>query len=281
VKTGLRMTRLSTGVLFPAFVRWPSTQAEFVITYFRPNNPFPSWVFGGAVEALGDPGRCSADIFAYTWVALEAGPAPPLRPGLGLEPLSDELAKVVRDRFVRRSGGLALEALGVHARGGGCAQVAAEFSALGLTRESSIFVLLRETKPLAVFVVDRSDPALNLSELLNCIKAVVLEPEELPGEVLREAIAHLGGVYRRSSIPVLVHPEHYARSEGFAVEKSYALWVLRSSAADDFGAYVLRRTKRAYWKLLARVLAGRLGRVLRRWAAPAGRTRPPAVTHPN
>ncbi|MBW2084049.1 MAG: hypothetical protein JRI39_13505, partial [Deltaproteobacteria bacterium] len=46
--------------------RYPSAAMKYAICYFRPQNRFPRYAFGGFAEHLNEPGGCSLYEFAYT-----------------------------------------------------------------------------------------------------------------------------------------------------------------------------------------------------------------------
>jgi hypothetical protein len=84
----------------------------------------------------------------------------------------------------------------------------------------------------------------NLSELLNGIKILIIDPENLPWEDLSLAVAHLTGVYQLDHIPLLIYPSTYNDMINVPCEKKYQMWilnVLHYPSANEFVEYLQRR----------------------------------------
>ena len=81
---------------------------------------------------------------------------------------------------------------------------------LGFLRKLKAYSLVHEYCLKAVLIVNESDVGVNLSELLNSIKALIVDPKNLPWETVSVAVAQLTGVYHLDSIPLLVYPSTYS-----------------------------------------------------------------------
>ena len=54
--------------------RLPSAHMDYVMCYFRPENRFPDFVFGGFAKTLKNSQGCSMDLFSYlTYTRLSLG----------------------------------------------------------------------------------------------------------------------------------------------------------------------------------------------------------------
>jgi hypothetical protein len=135
--------------------------------------------------------------------------------------------------YKHRSGGLLLHALGLGSKAHGEDSLRKTYSKLGFKRDWVVYSLIHKGSLKAVLVVNQSDLGVNLSELLNCIKVLVVDTENLPYEVLSIAFHQLTDIYRMDELPVLIYPSDYLEARGIACEKHYALWILSMSEGGD------------------------------------------------
>ena len=113
------------------------------------------------------------------------------------------------------------------------------FIKAGFKRDCRTYCLCIEGQRVAFFIVNQSDMGFNLSDLLNGIKIIVLEPEKLPWAQLSAAINHLSVIFTTEKIPVLIFPDNYLASQNIAAEKQYALWILQlRRGGDDYFLYM-------------------------------------------
>jgi hypothetical protein len=112
----------------------------------------------------------------------------------------------------------------------------------GCIRKWTAYSLVHKGSLKAALIVNQSDVGVNLSELLNGIKAIVVDSENLPWEVLSAAVAQLTGVYHLDTIPLLIYPSTYADINGIPREKEYHLWILNGLRhPTEFPEYMQRR----------------------------------------
>jgi len=220
-----------------------STYLDFVIAYFQPSNRFPSRVFGGAAEYIGNPKGCSVDTFAYLHFSPSQGLAVDLPPAWRLVEASPEDLQELEDFYEYESGGLMLTALDLIPNGEYPDTLSAEFQRAGLKRERHLLSLRKEDLLTAIFMVNISDVGLNLSDLTNCIKVIVLSPETLTGDVLLTALDLLCARFSKKDPPVLIYPAAYAEVTGISCEKKYNLWVLNSQYGDHYFKHLERLFK--------------------------------------
>jgi hypothetical protein len=211
---------------------------NFVFCYFRPENKFPNRIFGGFARQLNNPGGCSLDTFAYFHLR---------RPRQGewdmppLWELTQTLPQDLREMggyYRRESGGLMLSALDLEPHVADRNQLSREYQKLDFKRESHLFSLKKNGCLKAIIMVNISDIGLNMSNLTNSIKAIVLDSDDLPRNVFFEALARLSTKYEEDEIPVLVYPVSYAESHDIAYEKLYTMWVLSMRHTDDYFSYL-------------------------------------------
>lgn len=221
-------------------LRLPSATMDYVVCYFRPTSRFPSRIFGCFARELNNPQECSMDLFSYlpyTSLSLHAR----LPVGYTLEECSEgdfwELTRFY-DHF---SGGLFLNALGLNIKDSVDPALETLFEEAGLYRRLKAFSLSSNGELDAVLIVDQSDLGFNLSELLNSIKVIVTNPEELPWSVLSLAIAQLTGEYNMEKVPVLFYPSSYVETKKIPFEKQYQLWVLNVQNANQYMEYLQKQ----------------------------------------
>ena len=215
-----------------------SAHMQYVFCYYRPDNKFPDRIFGGMGRRLKDPSRCSLDTFAYFHFRR------PFPGGSGL-PLLWELAETraedlqeLESFYRQESGGLMLDALdlgqGMTDRG----ELSREYRKLGFKRESHLFSLKKNHNLKAVIIVNVSDIGLNMSNLTNAMKVIVLDNDDLPKEVLLAALTQAAASYDENEVPVMVYPVNYAEAKGIVYEKLYTMWVLNMQNTDDYFSYL-------------------------------------------
>lgn len=222
----------------------PSAKMDYVMCFFRPENKFPERVFGGFARDLKNPRGCSLDIFAYLTVASGGGSVPlPESWSLRRAALSElwELTHFYR----RMSGGLFLDVLNApSAPGGESLQEVSERH--GLMRQWSIYALMYEDRLAGVMVVNQSDFGVNLSEILNSITVMVIEPGLLTKEVLLTAVSQLAAIYSMDKVPLLIYPDDYAASHGVPAEKRYSMWIVDMHHSNLFLEFMQRKFRMKY-----------------------------------
>ena len=71
-----------------------------------------------------------------------------------------------------------------------------------------------------------SDIGLNLSDLTHCIKALVLDSQHLPPEILLAALHQVCRTTGQKDVPALIYPLSYAEKHSIPFEKTYDLWII-------------------------------------------------------
>jgi hypothetical protein len=117
------------------------------------------------------------------------------------------------------------------------------YNKLGLIRELKTYSLTSYGKLNAVLIVEKSNLGLNLSELLNSIKIVVTNPEDLPWDVLSIAIGQLASIYNKVKVPVLIYPFDYVDARQIPYEKQYQLWIFNLRYGDEYVEFMQRKLR--------------------------------------
>jgi len=222
--------------------RFQSSRIQYAITYFRPENRFPNLVFGRFAKRVKDRQACSVDLFSYISVGnrfLDIR----LPRNWYLERLSESDRDELREFYRTHSGGLLVDAMSLNSGGKINEDLETMYSRHGLFRRMNVYALKRGEETMAVLIADHSDRGLNLSELLNCIKVIVLRGCELPWKILHKAVSQLAQKYDMEKIPVMCYPSQYLEEKGVPCEKSYQLWILSVDAGDEFMEYMHQRLR--------------------------------------
>ncbi len=224
--------------------RLASAHLHYVFCYFRPNNRFPKRIFGGVARHIGDQQRCSLDDFAYFHHSRSDEQPAPLPGGWSLSEATAEDFDELAGYYQSVSGGLLLAAFDLDAQRQQQEQLRAEYQSIGLTLERRCYALKQGELLKAFIIVNLSDIGLNLSELTNCIKLIVIDQVDLTREILSTAVAQLAEQFAKLQIPVLLYPNAFAKQQNFPVEKLYTLWILDLEALDDYFSFCERLLRR-------------------------------------
>ena len=99
------------------------------------------------------------------------------------------------------------------------------YNKIGLTRDSKVYSIKHQGIIKAALIVDTSDLGVNMSELLNSIKIIIID-NTLPWPILQKAVSEAGRIYGSDSIMVLIFPFNYLGQQGVECKKRYNFWVL-------------------------------------------------------
>ncbi len=225
--------------------RLPSSGTDYALCFYRPDKRIPNMLFGGFARMLDDPQGCSTDLFCYlpyTGYSINLE----LPRGWRLEESTPyDVAEL--NRFYRTvSGGILMKALGFDGEDYYSSSVEEAYGRIGFLRKVKVFSLFHEQKLAAVFLVDRSQRGLNLSELLNSIKVFVVDPENLHWDVLSVAISRLTNEFRMNQIPVLFYPREYVEAEDIPYERLYSFWTLNMKSLHRYIDFIQNKLRISY-----------------------------------
>jgi len=217
---------------FDGFDRMKSIGMRYMVFYFRPENRFPNYFFGGLARAFNDPSRLSLDIFAY--LNLDVSKSVSLQEGWTISESKPSDIQELRREYKRISGGLMVDAFCLDAEPSG-ESIENLYRRHGLMRKCNTYILKSDDRTMAYLILDRSDRGINLSDLINSIKVIVPEGSDLPGEILRSALCECGKAYGTRTVAVQVFPCEYMDRIGFKYSKKYVMWTLDT---NHFGTYI-------------------------------------------
>ncbi len=220
--------------------RFYSLHMRFLIGYYRPENKFPARVFGGAARKMKDPKKCSVDACAFFHYKNTSS----IKHGFSGQ---WELAETRREDLVElenfyehESGGLMLSALDLEPEMGDFDELVKEYLKLGFKRQRLLFSLKKNNILKAVAMVNISDIGLNLSELTNGIKVIVLDSDDLSKEVLYWMLSLVTEKMRQENTSILLFPATYAKHKDIPYEKIYNMCVINTQYSDYYFKYIDR-----------------------------------------
>lgn len=118
------------------------------------------------------------------------------------------------------------------------------FNKAGFKRDFRTYCLSHTDRQIAFFIVNQSDVKINLSDLINGIKIIILEQDKLSRLIFSAAVHRLSHFFNEKSIPLLIYPSHYLPSQNIHEEKQYTLWILDTNyAGEEYLAYMNRIMK--------------------------------------
>jgi hypothetical protein len=240
---------------FDGLYRMPSIGMDYMIFYFRPDNRFPDYFFGGFCRDFNNPKGCSMDQFAY--LPGSTSKVKELPSDWKISRCSGGDMEELSKWYEHVSGGLMVESF--------CLKGAAEdeepleetYARSNLKRSCSLAKLAHAGKTKAYFLVDQSDTGVNLSDLLNSIKVMVADGEGLSKDILMGAVGSLEKLYDTGKVPVLIYPAAYADERSIAYEKKYNLWVLNSQYGDDYSEHMKQKAQFKIGKMIAAYISSK------------------------
>lgn len=226
--------------------RLPSTNIDYMMVYFRPENKFPDRVFGGFARSRENVGVCSMDRFCYlpyTAIPLKTS----LPQGWRLNECSELNLWKLNLFYRRRSGGHLMDAMGMVQKSQSDKSLEETYGRLGFLRKWQAYSLEYEGELAAVLIVNQSDFGFNLSELLNGIKVFLVNPEHTSWAVLSTAIGQLLLAHRMEKVSILFFPSDEAQAKEIPFEKHYQLWIYDARFVDQFVQYMKRKFRIKDW----------------------------------
>ncbi len=219
------------------FHRLYSTHMNFIGCYFRPDNRFPSRVFGGCAREINTPKACSVDSFVY-FCFPRTCTQPDLSEAMALTKTQPEDLLELENFYEYESEGLMLQALDLKPDMIDNDNLSKEYHRLGFKRERILFSLKKNDVLKAVIMVNVSDIGLNMSNLTNCIHVIILDAKDLPINTIYICLSMLSKYYEQDEIPVLLYPISYAQSQSVPYEKIHTLWILNTQYTDQYFKYM-------------------------------------------
>jgi hypothetical protein len=223
--------------------RLNSINMNYAFCYYRPENKFPNHVFSGAAKHIQNPKRCSVDQFAYFHLVKHRHRQRPLPPGWELKPVSDHDLRDLESYYEECCGGLMIQALDLGIANHDIADTEAAFAQIGLVRSRHLYSLKMTGQLKAVLMIDIADIGLNMSDLTNSVKMIILDQTALNWPIIQSGILNLFDRFQIDEMPILAHPADSVTSLGLPNEKNYNLWIFDLNYTDEYFRYLKRLFK--------------------------------------
>ena len=217
-----------------------SLHMDYMICYYRPDNKFPSRVFGGAAKSINNLKGCSLDSFAYLHFDRRNQSIRTLPDNWRISETQPEDLQELSDFYEYTSGGLMLEAIDLKPEKMDSSDLSEEYRQLGLTRMRHVFSLKNNGQLKAILLVNQSDIGLNLSDITNCVKVFVTDKAEFSADILQAAIAKVADITGKEDFPALLYPSAFADERNISYDKLYNLWVCSLQYSDPYFKYLGR-----------------------------------------
>jgi len=211
-----------------------SLHMNYLLCYYRPENRFPARAFGGATKSVNDPKGCSVDNFVF--YKFQGNPEIVFDDlnSWSLKESSNEDLLDLQCYYEEISGGLMLDAMNILPNNSGSLSVIKAYEKLQFKRGIKLYSLKDKGNLLAVFIADMTDTGINMSELTNNIKVLVMEPDNLAKELLESSINEIAKIHYNNSAHVLLFPESYADRNSIIYEKRYSMWIYNIEYSDAY-----------------------------------------------
>ncbi len=211
-----------------------SNRMHYAIVYYRPENKFPSRVFGGVARNVNNSKICSLDTFAYLKIKKDADIRETLPDAWHMPKTSKKDLAVLKAFYERISGGLMISAFDLSPGVVDDNELSIEYQKAGLTYRRTLFTLKMADLPIAIIMVNRSDVGINLSDLTNCMHVFVLDSQALSREILLSALSRLSHRFMQEWVAINIFPSDYARQYSLKYEKQYTLWTYKVRYSDHY-----------------------------------------------
>jgi len=222
--------------------RLPSCCLDHIFIYYRPTNRFPDRVFGDFTRYVQNPRISSLDLFTYLpYPTLSLGTK--LHEGWKFRECSPSDLWQIKRFYKFHSGGLLFDILNLEAGSGENGRsVEKAYQNRGLLRTYKAFSLVYKDSIQALLIMEKSEKGLSLSELLNCVRIIILNPE-LKWDVLSTAVNKLINSYHSEKVPIMIYPHSYADQQKIPYEKHYQLFILNLKYSSKYFEYMRDRYK--------------------------------------
>jgi hypothetical protein len=218
-----------------------SMHMKYLMCYFRPENHFPHSVFGGFNKYAKDQQGCSVDEFAYGHLSADTEVFEILPPEWEMTECNESDLQELGHWYQHFSGGLMLDCLDLDPETFKSQDLVDEYRQHGFAKERVLLALRRNGRLCACIIIHRSNIGLNLSDLTNCVKVLIVDELGIDRSILENALRRIFRDYQLSSdMPVLLYPVETVEKLKMRVEKKYCLWILNTRYSDKYFKFIER-----------------------------------------
>ncbi len=218
----------------------PSAKMDYLMFYYRPENKFSEYFFGGLYKDTNNPEIISQNTFALLTCRLNLNSNSLLKYLIVEESSSNDLETIELLFHKQTRGELFIKSLKLHLNFNE-EPLEETYKKIQLSRICKIYSLKKYDELMALLIVDQSDIGINMSELLNCIKIIIIDMNLL-WEDLNWAINKLGGIYNKENISVMIYPTEYLKLNNINTDRYYTLWIIDSNYGYEYVNYLKQRS---------------------------------------
>ena len=208
---------------------------EKVMCFYRPDNKFPSRVFGGVAKRLNDKKKCSIDSFCYLLSIKDTPEKDYIQDCIIEEAFDDDLDDFYHI-YANLSDGLLTSAFNFRESNA----LVRSYEDYEMTRKLKSYVIRIGRDTVALALVIQSNLALNLSNLTNCIYFFCLDEKQLNQNLIACAIKDISQLENANDLSVMLYPSNVIDDLGIEYDKKYMLWILDLEYLDDYFQYCTR-----------------------------------------
>jgi hypothetical protein len=234
--TGLKVLKSLLFYIYDIY-RLPSANMDYFMAYFRPETKIMDRFLAGFARSIANPKLCSSDLFSYIPFHAQF-PAAQLPERWELNASSDADIWELEQFYNNASGGLLMDVLQLRNKTSTDTSVGKAYQRFDLKRKWVAYTLSYKRNARAVLIADQSDIGANLSELINGIKIMVMDNDELPWDVLSTAVSQLAQAHYLQNVTLLVYPSAYMEDKNIPVGKRYCLWAMDIQCGEEFLKYM-------------------------------------------
>ena len=221
-----------------------SMHMSYLMCYFRPENKFPNSVFGGYARYINDRDCCSLDEFAYFHLDANGAANDSLPAEMEIKPCNAADMQELEHWFQHQVGGPMLDCLDLTPQMYAARELIEEYHQHGFSKDRLLLSLRWHDRILGCIVVHRTDIGLNLSDLSNCVKVLLIDAHHLNRRILENTLRLVFQQYAlNADMPILLYPAEFADQSNIPVEKTYSLWILNTRYSDQYFGFLDRMFK--------------------------------------
>jgi hypothetical protein len=223
-----------------------SMHMKYLMCYYRPENHFPQSVFGGFNRYAKDQDDCSVDEFAYCHMSGDAEVFEVLPPEWEITTCDRSDLQELGHWYQHYSGGLMLDCLDLMPHSFEAQDLVDEYRRHGFTKERRVLALRRNGRLIACILIHHSEIGLNLSDLTNCVKVMIIDHGEVDRHIIDNALRRIVRDYKLSTdMPLLMYPIEAVEKMRMPFEKTYCLWILNTRNSDKYFKFIDRMFRMA------------------------------------
>lgn len=212
--------------------RLKSSDMEYLICYYRPQNGFPAHVFGGAASQINNKRACSVDEFAFIHYSIRSTDDRQLPYGWTLQESDESDFLKLNDYYKDASDGLMLQALDLQFSHAKKLSLQEEYRSQGFVFERTRLSVKKDGKTAALVNVNKTDTGINLSDLTNSVMVFILDETLFQGNSFNQVMDYVYSLYQKENAPLLMYPRSSAERLDIHYEKIYNLWILKTEFSD-------------------------------------------------